>query len=667
MYEDYFELSEQPFRLSPDPRFFFGSKSHNKAMAYLHYGLRQAEGFIVITGDSGTGKSILIGHLIDQLDRTRISAAHLLTPNLPADALVAHLLSSFGIEAQAEGRAATLDALEEFLFDEMNHGKRVLLIVDEAQSLPHETLEELRILSNMNYEGTPLLQVFLIAQSEFRDTLARKGMEQMRQRVIAAYHLEPMQLEETSAYIKHRLSLVGWADNPQFAEGAFAAIQDATEGTPRRINKLCNRILLHCSVEGLSRVDADVVDSVRTEMDDEEFTSTHRRGEATSAKGDIKPNGALEANGFDAGEQTISTKSSASIDDGPPEDNSKDTNVDESPDDAVERENEDGVSTSQTVLSGTEAETADGIEPYTDETDPDVAASNVKATKAVAADVEDVKRSEPDVEQTASTGVDADAAAADHADRETIETPKAQKVGDTEVMEAVESPPKSTSDAAPLSVLDRLRARKETPVESKPSVQVAKKSDDDALRQEEVAEAEDKSATAADTAVESPADGDVSNELRDVAKAMTLSGPGVSDADFDDLEEDEMDLDAEGSAPSAASIDDVAAAIAKIASDVATSTPPAETDGDNEVADDDVQQMVTAISQRVEAVDIRKAVIKTINEARSDLKEAYTDVERIRRQLAVSDDRRRARREALLAKLNSTEGALQKIRERWRA
>ncbi len=269
MYEEYFSLTGQPFKLNPDPKFFFGSRSHNKAMAYLHYGLRQAEGFIVITGEIGAGKSMLISHLLDQLDRSRIAAAHLLTPNLRPEDLLSHILSAFRVEAAGEGKTAPLEAFEDFLFDQLNHGRRVLLIVDEAQNLPSETLEELRILSNMDYDGTPLFQVFLVGQPDFRPKLAGPNMEQLRQRIIASYHLEPLSDQETKDYIEHRLAVVGWKDDPVFTENAFASIFEETEGVPRKVNKLCNRILLYCSLEELHEINQAVVRSVSADMAEE--------------------------------------------------------------------------------------------------------------------------------------------------------------------------------------------------------------------------------------------------------------------------------------------------------------------------------------------------------------------------------------------------------------
>jgi putative secretion ATPase (PEP-CTERM system associated) len=272
MYEEFFGFSGSPFRLAPDPKFFFGSKSHNKAMAYLHYGLRQAEGFIVITGEIGAGKTVLIARLLDQLDRSNVLAANLVTPNLAPKNLLSHILSAFQIEPSGSGDAAEIEAFEDFLFDQMNRGRRVLLIVDEAQNLPTATLEELRVLSNLEYEGTPLFQVFLIGQPDFRETMARADMEQLRQRVIASYHLEPLTRAELEKYVEHRLAHVGWNGDPKFADDAFEAIFQDTGGLPRKIHKLCNRLLLHCSVERSHVIDRSTVAAVLSDLDAETST-----------------------------------------------------------------------------------------------------------------------------------------------------------------------------------------------------------------------------------------------------------------------------------------------------------------------------------------------------------------------------------------------------------
>lgn len=271
MYEEYFGLAGAPFKLNPDPRFFFGSRSHNKAMAYLHYGLKQAEGFIVITGPVGAGKSMLIGHLLDQLNRSNVVAAHLLTSNVKPDELLAHILSAFRIEPEGEGRAGQLAAFEDFLFDQLNRGRRALLVMDEAQNLPHETLEELRMLSNMDYDGTPLFQVFLVGQPEFRNVIDAPEMEQLRQRVIASYHLENLSEDESKEYILHRLSVAGWLEDPDFSADAFSAVYVATKGLPRRINTLCNRLMLYCFLEKRHEVTREIVEIVLAELREEKL------------------------------------------------------------------------------------------------------------------------------------------------------------------------------------------------------------------------------------------------------------------------------------------------------------------------------------------------------------------------------------------------------------
>jgi len=269
MAEEHFGFSGPPFKLSPDSKFFFGSKSHNKAMAYLHYGLRQAEGFIVITGEIGAGKSMLIEYMLEQLDRTNVIAANLVTSNLRAKDLLSHVLSAFNIEASGAGRNAELEAFEDYLFDNVNRGRRVLLIVDEAQNLPADTIEELRMLTNISHQGTPLFQVFLVGQPEFRDTLAIDTMEQLRQRVIASYHLDALSPVEVREYIEYRMSVVGWKNNPLFTEEAFAMIAEKTDGVPRRINTLCTRILLFCALERRELINSTIVATVAQELRDE--------------------------------------------------------------------------------------------------------------------------------------------------------------------------------------------------------------------------------------------------------------------------------------------------------------------------------------------------------------------------------------------------------------
>lgn len=271
MYEEHFNLSGAPFKLNPDPKFFFGSRSHNKAMAYLHYGLKQAEGFIAITGPIGSGKTMVISQLLDQLSASNVIAAQLLTSNIAPEELLDHILSAFRIEPEGDGRTGKLEAFEDYLFDQLNRGRRVLLIMDEAQNLPFETLEELRMLSNLDYDGTPLFQVFLVGQPEFRDIMQSERLEQLRQRVIASYHLENLSVEETREYIHHRLAIAGWREDPTFSDEAIKAIYEETGGRPRRINTVCNRIMLYCSLEDKHDVTGEIAESVIGELHEEEL------------------------------------------------------------------------------------------------------------------------------------------------------------------------------------------------------------------------------------------------------------------------------------------------------------------------------------------------------------------------------------------------------------
>lgn len=244
MYESYYGLSAKPFQLKPDPHFFFGSKGHKRAMAYLEYGLSQEEGFIVITGEVGAGKTTLMRNLFAGLEPKKILAAQIVNTRLDSDDTLRMVAAAFELPYEDASKAALLSRLEQFFRYCDNQGKRVLLVVDEAQNLSSRTIEELRMLSNFQTNDKSLLQTFLLGQPEFKNTLLNEDMEQLRQRVIATYHLGSMDSTETKAYIKHRLHTVGWQDDPSFTEDAFMAIHDYTEGIPRKINTLCDRLFL---------------------------------------------------------------------------------------------------------------------------------------------------------------------------------------------------------------------------------------------------------------------------------------------------------------------------------------------------------------------------------------------------------------------------------------
>ena len=267
MIEAHWGLTGKPFQLTPDPAFWFETATHRKAMAYLGYGLAQGEGFIVITGDIGAGKTTLIGHLLDTVDRTPLHVVQIVSTAIEAADLLRIVASQLGVDTVGLEKAQLLVAIERGLHAVARSGKRTLLVVDEAQALPVPALEELRMLSNFQAGGHALLQIVLLGQPEFRDRLnGADALEQLRQRIIAIHHLDPMDEDEVADYIAHRLSLVGWQGRPDFGEDSFPALYDATGGVPRRLNLLAARVMLHAAVTGSDLIDADVVGAVRADM-----------------------------------------------------------------------------------------------------------------------------------------------------------------------------------------------------------------------------------------------------------------------------------------------------------------------------------------------------------------------------------------------------------------
>jgi putative secretion ATPase (PEP-CTERM system associated) len=269
MYESFYGLSSKPFQLNPDPSFYFGSKQHRRATAYLEYGMHQNEGFIVITGEVGAGKTTIVRGLLDSLDSEKVVAAHLVSTQLDADDTLRLVGAAFGVRTKDVAKSDVLMALEAFLYNFTLKGKRCVLIVDEAQNLTPRAVEELRMLSNFQYGNHALLQSFLVGQPEFRDMLQSPHMQQLRQRVIASCHIGPMDAEETRGYIEHRLRCAGWNNNPNIADDAHEAIFKASGGVPRRINLLCDRLLLFGFLAGKTAFGAEDVNEVAKEIYDE--------------------------------------------------------------------------------------------------------------------------------------------------------------------------------------------------------------------------------------------------------------------------------------------------------------------------------------------------------------------------------------------------------------
>ncbi|MBA3897444.1 MAG: AAA family ATPase [Sphingomonadaceae bacterium] len=283
MYTDHYGLTAPPFQLTPDPRFWFESATHKKAMAYLGYGLAQGEGFIVVTGDIGAGKTTLVAHLMDTLDPMRVVAVKIVSTQVEGDDMLRMAAQAFGLPTEGVEKAQLLDRIERYLIDTGRGGRRTLLIVDEAQNLPTSSIEELRMLSNFQSGGHALLQIFLLGQPEFRDRLnSAPALEQMRQRVIATHHLDPMQPHETLPYLEHRLKLAGWSGNPRITDDAASALHTVSGGIPRKINTLATRALLMGALDAADTIDGSMIWHVAADAEGERPASPERPEAALS-------------------------------------------------------------------------------------------------------------------------------------------------------------------------------------------------------------------------------------------------------------------------------------------------------------------------------------------------------------------------------------------------
>lgn len=284
MYESFFKLRGKPFQLNPDPSFFFASRGHRRAMAYLEYGLHQNEGFIVVTGEIGAGKTTLLRSLMEHLDPSKVVAANLVSTQVDENDILRMVASAFGVPNRGLDKAGLLLALETYFVSLAAEGRRALLIVDEAQNLSAQAVEELRMLSNFQLEDHALVQSFLVGQPEFRDIMQGAQMQQLRQRVIASYHLGPMDAEETRAYIEHRLHHVGWQNDPEIDDEAYHCIYRYSGGIPRRINSVCDRLLLAAYLSDSHRINATDAEAVVTELVEEFKSSASRQPANGSAR-----------------------------------------------------------------------------------------------------------------------------------------------------------------------------------------------------------------------------------------------------------------------------------------------------------------------------------------------------------------------------------------------
>ncbi len=283
MYEAFYGLTSKPFQLNPDPSFYFASKQHRRAKAYLEYGVSRNEGFIVITGEIGAGKTMVLRSLIEGLSGSSVVTGHLVTTQLGAEDTLRMVGAAFGLRVKDVPKSELLITLEAFLISQTSKGKRCLLIVDEAQNLTPRAVEELRMLSNFQFGNQALLQSFLVGQPEFREILQQPEMEQFRQRVAATCHIGPLDADETAGYIEHRLKCAGAKGKPTFDPAAMAGIFAASGGIPRRINAVCDRLLLSGFLGNRTHFSADDVAEVVREFEQENQVPVRANQTAVSA------------------------------------------------------------------------------------------------------------------------------------------------------------------------------------------------------------------------------------------------------------------------------------------------------------------------------------------------------------------------------------------------
>jgi general secretion pathway protein A len=275
MYEDYYALTEKPFSLTPDPKYLYRSQSHANAFELLQYAIRRREGFVVVTGDIGTGKTTLCRALLEQIDRNTFSAL-VLNPFLSEEDLLKRILQDFGVISRDEAKAGRLsgvtkqeliDALQDFLLGLIPLKASAVLIIDEAQNLPLGVLEQIRILSNLETDKEKLLQIILVGQLNLQTLLRSPELRQLDQRVSIRYELEPLDAEGVAAYVAHRLTIAGGSASVAFTARALARVHRLSKGIPRLVNLICDRALLAGFSEKTRRITHEMVSKAAASLD----------------------------------------------------------------------------------------------------------------------------------------------------------------------------------------------------------------------------------------------------------------------------------------------------------------------------------------------------------------------------------------------------------------
>ncbi len=258
MYLEFYGLKLSPFDITPNPRFLFHSAKHREAFNHLHYGIRERKGFVQLTGEVGAGKTTLCRALLERLDGN-FSTALILNPVMSGDELMKAIATEFGLQVKGLDRLETMAAINDFLLKQAKHGKETVLIVDEAQNLTEELLEQVRLISNLETDDRKLLQIVLMGQPELRDRLNSPRLKQLRQRITVRYHLNALTRTEVGHYIQHRLALAGANGLPAFTTPAIWRVFNYSRGVPRLVNAVCDKALLAGFVERSYRINFRMV------------------------------------------------------------------------------------------------------------------------------------------------------------------------------------------------------------------------------------------------------------------------------------------------------------------------------------------------------------------------------------------------------------------------
>ena len=266
MYLEFYGLKQAPFDLTPNPRFLFHSGKHREALNHLLYGIRERKGFVQLTGEVGAGKTTLCRALLEQLNG-EFSTALILNPVLNANELMKAIATEFGLEVKNQDRLDIISAISNFLLKQISQGRETVLIIDEAQNLTEDLLEQVRLLSNIETDDRKLLQIILLGQPELRDRLNSPGLRQLRQRITVRYHLKPLTRFEVTQYIQHRLELAGAKGAPYFSQPALWRVYRYSNGVPRLVNAICDKALLAGFVERSDRINFRMVGRAIRELE----------------------------------------------------------------------------------------------------------------------------------------------------------------------------------------------------------------------------------------------------------------------------------------------------------------------------------------------------------------------------------------------------------------